>query len=76
MKIWISGAMGHMGRAVAAQAAAAGVEIAGGVDVYRALGPKGGMMFPAAPGVILQKSPEEGKIIVDAARLAEVVLYD
>lgn len=52
------------------------MQIAGGVDVYRASGPKGGMMFPAAPGVILQKSPEEGKIVVDSGRLAEVVLYD
>ena len=52
------------------------MQIAGGVDVYRVSGPRGGMMFPAAPGVILKKSPEEGKIVVDAARLAEVVLYD
>ena len=33
MKILISGAAGHMGREVAAQAMAAGIEIAGGVDV-------------------------------------------
>lgn len=33
MKIWISGAMGHMGRAVAEQAVASGVEVVGGVDV-------------------------------------------
>ena len=33
MKILISGAAGHMGREVAAQAGPAGIEIAGGVDV-------------------------------------------
>ena len=33
MKILISGAAGHMGREVAAQAKAAGIEVAGGVDV-------------------------------------------
>ena len=33
MKILISGAAGHMGREVAAQAQAAGIEVAGGVDV-------------------------------------------
>ena len=33
MKILISGAAGHMGREVAAQAGAAGIEVAGGVDV-------------------------------------------
>ena len=52
------------------------MQIAGGVYFYRVFGPKGGMMFPAAPGVILKKSPEEGKIVVDAGRFAEVVLYD
>ena len=36
MKILISGALGHMGRAVAEQAKAAGVEIACGVDVQDA----------------------------------------
>ena len=38
MKILISGALGHMGRAVAEQAAAAGAEIACGVDVTAAEG--------------------------------------
>ena len=33
MKIYLSGAAGHMGRAVAAEAARLGVEIAGGVDL-------------------------------------------
>ena len=33
MKILISGAAGHMGREVAAQAGSAGIEVAGGVDV-------------------------------------------
>ncbi len=32
MKLWISGVLGHMGRAVAEKAAAAGIEIIGGVD--------------------------------------------
>ena len=33
MKILISGAAGHVGREVAEQAKAAGIEVAGGVDV-------------------------------------------
>ena len=33
MKILISGALGHMGRAVADQCAAEGLEVVGGVDV-------------------------------------------
>ena len=32
MKIWISGACGHMGRAVAEMAAADGIEVLGGID--------------------------------------------
>ena len=38
MRILISGALGHMGRAVAEQAKAAGVEVACGVDVQAAAG--------------------------------------
>ena len=36
MKIWISGAMGHMGRAIAAQAAERGITVVGGVDAHPA----------------------------------------
>ena len=32
MKIWISGACGHMGRAVAEAAGAAGIDVLGGID--------------------------------------------
>ena len=37
MKILISGALGHMGRAVAAQASADGIEIVAGVDALQAV---------------------------------------
>ena len=63
MKIWISGAMGHMGRAVAAQAAAAGVEIAGGVDV------SGGQAdFPLYPS--FDACPVQGDAIIDFSKPA------
>ena len=45
MKILISGALGHMGRAVAAQASADGIEIVAGVDALQ-----GDCSFPCHTG--------------------------
>ena len=61
MKIWISGAMGHMGRAVAEQAAASRVEIVGGVDV------QGGQAdFPVYAS--FDECPAQGDAIIDFSR--------
>ncbi|MBQ9941705.1 MAG: 16S rRNA processing protein RimM [Christensenellaceae bacterium] len=45
----------------------------GGVDIYSVKAKKS-FMFPLAPGVVLRRAPEEGVIVVDAARLAEVAV--
>lgn len=46
----------------------------GGIDVYQVVGQARRIRFPAAPGVIIEKSPEEGRIVVDARRLSEVCI--
>ena len=62
MKILISGALGHMGRAVAAQASADGIEIAAGVDALQ-----GDCSFPCHTG--FDALPDcSGAVIVDFSR--------
>ena len=59
MKILISGALGHMGRAVAAQASADGIEIVAGVDALQ-----GDCSFPCHTG--FDALPDcSGAVIVD-----------
>lgn len=47
----------------------------GGIDVYQVAGETGRILFPAAPGVIIEKSPKEGRIVVDAKRFSEVCIH-
>ena len=62
MKILISGALGHMGRAVAAQASADGIEIVAGVDALQ-----GDCSFPCHTG--FDALPDcSGAVIVDFSR--------
>lgn len=62
MKILISGALGHMGRAVAAQASADGIEIVAGVDALQ-----GDCSFPCHTS--LDALPDcSGAVIVDFSR--------
>ena len=62
MKILISGALGHMGRAVAAQASADGIEIVAGVDALQ-----GDCFFPCHTS--LDALPDcSGAVIVDFSR--------
>ncbi len=62
MKILISGALGHMGRAVAAQASADGIEIGAGVDALQ-----GDCSFPCHTG--FDALPDcSGAVIVDFSR--------
>lgn len=62
MKILISGALGHMGRAVAAQASADGIEIVAGVDALQ-----GDCFFPCHTG--FDALPDcSGAVIVDFSR--------
>ena len=62
MKILISGALGHMGRAVAAQASADGIEIVAGVDAL-----KGDCSFPCHTS--FDALPDcSGAVIVDFSR--------
>lgn len=62
MKILISGALGHMGRAVAAQASADGIEIVAGVDALQ-----GDCSFPCHTG--FDALPDcGGAVIVDFSR--------
>lgn len=62
MKILISGALGHMGRAVAAQASADGIEIVAGVDALQ-----GNCSFPCHTG--FDALPDSsGAVIVDFSR--------
>ncbi len=58
MKIWLSGAAGHMGRAVAEQAVAFGAEIIGGVDAVTCAAD-----FPVYPG--FEGLPEGGEALID-----------
>ncbi len=58
MKIYLSGATGHMGRAVAAEAARLGVQIAGGVDLNPAELP-----FPLTDR--FASLPEGGEVLID-----------
>lgn len=58
MKLWISGALGHMGRAVAEKAAAAGIEIVGGVDARQ-----GAADFPLYAS--FDDAPAMGDVIID-----------
>lgn len=46
----------------------------GSADIYDVQSEKP-FLFPAAPGVILRKDMEQGQIVVDRARLAEVAVY-
>ena len=43
----------------------------GGVDVYAVKGERS-FLFPAAPGVILERNLETGRIVLDGKRLKEV----
>ena len=62
MRILISGALGHMGRAVAAQASADGIEIVAGVDALQ-----GDCSFPCHTG--FDALPDcSGAVIVDFSR--------
>ncbi len=62
MKILISGALGHMGRAVAAQASVDGIEIVAGVDALQ-----GDCSFPCHTG--FDALPDcSGAVIVDFSR--------
>lgn len=47
----------------------------GAADVYRVAG-KRNMMFPSTRQVVLKTDLKEGRILVDAARLQEVCVYD
>ena len=62
MKILISGALGHMGRAVAAQASADGIEIVAGVDALQ-----GDCSFPCHTGFDALPACS-GAVIVDFSR--------
>ena len=46
----------------------------GSVDIYSVTGGEKNFLFPNAPGVILSRSPEEGRIVVAEERLREVRL--
>ena len=48
------------------------IKIAGGMDVYQVKTEKGNILFPAAPGVIVQKDIQAGRMVVDKKRLNEV----
>ena len=50
------------------------LQIAGGVDVYQVETEEGSLLFPAAPGVILERNIQAGKLIVSAERLSEVCI--
>ena len=45
----------------------------GGVDIYAVEGEKP-FLFPAAPGVILERNLEAGRIVLDSSRLQEVMV--
>ena len=48
----------------------------GGVDVFVFRTPKGTLMMPALKTVLLEMNADEGKIVLDEARLEEVALYE
>ncbi|MEA5015125.1 MAG: ribosome maturation factor RimM [Candidatus Limiplasma sp.] len=48
----------------------------GGVDVFVLDTPRGTLMVPALKTVLLEMDPQQGKIVLDEARLEEVGLYE
>ncbi len=49
----------------------------GASDVYVVTQKEGGtLLFPAAPGVILERDVQNGRIVVDCNKLQEVAVYD
>ena len=48
----------------------------GGVDVFVFRTPKGTLMMPALKTVLLELNADEGRIVLDEARLEEVALYE
>ena len=48
----------------------------GGVDVFVFDTPKGTLMMPALKTVLLTMDADEGRIVLDEAKLEEVALYE